>query len=755
MAFFIFPQAFILQKKLMIKSFPHERQFDKMDCGPTCLKIIAKHYGRYYSLQFLRDLCSVTKEGVSLADLVYASDKIGLKSHAVRCSFNDLKSQVHFPAILHWGESHFVVIYRIKSKRIYISDPAKGKIIYTSDEFLKKWLKSDGKGVVLLIEPANNFKTLHIEETVEQKNMLFDFFKYFTNYKKVLLLLFLVMAVITGLNVFLPFISRSVIDIGVNKRDLQFIKMILVANLALIICSFFSTIIRDWIILQVSNRVSVNIISDYLSKLLKLPFSFFENKHPGDILQRAHDHERIRSFIMGNSLNIIFSLFSFSAFIFVLLVYSVPVFLIFIAGTMIYLTYIFLFFKARKQVDMNYFALMGKDQGFWIETINNIQEIKINNYETSRKLKWDEIQAKLFKQNLQMQSITNRQNVGAQVIDNLKNVSITFYCALLVINNKMTLGELLSIQMILGMLNGPIQQLVQFFLSFQMAKLSFSRIREIRSLSEEDNYVNNNNITLPSSGTLKFSNVYFQYSARQPYVLQNLNFVIPEGKTTAFVGDSGSGKSTILKLLLRLYEPSSGDITVGEMNYKHISIANWRDECGSVFQNGKIFNDTVINNIVLNANTIDYKLLKEVVAIANMTREIENMPLGYKTKIGENGRGISGGQKQRILIARALYRNPKYIFLDEATNALDSINEKNIVNSLSKAFVNKTVVIVAHRLSTIMNADQIIVMKDGKIIERGNHNFLMQQKGQYYKLFESQINVLNGADRSHAEIAAN
>ncbi|MBP2616644.1 peptidase domain-containing ABC transporter [Chryseobacterium jejuense] len=739
----------------MVKSFPHERQYDKMDCGPTCLKIIAKHYGRYYSLQFLRDLCSVTKEGVSLADLVYASDKIGIKSHAVRCTFPELKSQVHLPAILHWGESHFVVIYRIKGDKIYISDPARGKVVYQLGEFLKKWSKYNDKGIVLLIEPANNFKTVHIEETVEQKNMLFDFLKYFTNYRKILLLLFLVMAVITGLNVFLPFISRSVIDIGVNKRDLQFIEMILVANLALIICSFFSTIIRDWIILQVSNRVSVNIISDYLSKLLKLPFSFFENKHPGDILQRAHDHERIRSFIMGNSLNIVFSLFSFSAFIFVLLVYSVNVFLIFIVGTLIYLTYIFLFFKARKQVDMNYFALMGKDQGFWIETINNIQEIKINNYETSRKLQWDEIQAKLFKQNLQMQSITNRQNVGAQVIDNLKNVSITFYCALLVINAKMTLGELLSIQMILGMLNGPIQQLVQFFLSFQMAKLSFSRIREIRSLSEEDNYTSNNNVTLPSSGTLKFSNVYFQYSARQPYVLQNLNFVIPEGKTTAFVGDSGSGKSTILKLLLRLYEPSSGDITVGEMNYKHISIANWRDECGSVFQNGKIFNDTVINNIVLNANNIDYKLLKRVVAIANMTQEIENMPLGYKTKIGENGRGISGGQKQRILIARALYRNPKYIFLDEATNALDSINEKNIVTSLSKVFLNKTVVIVAHRLSTIMNADQIIVMKDGKIIERGNHNFLMQQKGQYYQLFESQINVLNGADGSRAEITAN
>ncbi|WP_313001901.1 peptidase domain-containing ABC transporter [Chryseobacterium gleum] len=734
----------------MIKSFPHERQYDKMDCGPTCLRIVAQHYGRYYSLQFLRDLCSITKEGVSLADLIYACEKIGIKSHAVRCTFQELKSQVHLPAILHWGESHFVVIYRIKGDKIYISDPARGKVTYRLDEFQRKWKKDNEKGIALLIEPAHNFKTVHIEEVIEQKNTLFDFLRYFSNYKKILFLLLVVMTIITGLNLFLPFISRSVIDIGVNKRDLQFIKMILIANLALIICSFFSTIIRDWIILQVSNRVSVNIISDYLSKLLKLPFSFFENKHPGDILQRAHDHERIRSFIMGNSLNIIFSLISFSAFIFVLVVYSIPVFLIFIAGTAIYLTYIFLFFKARKQVDMNYFALMGKDQGFWIETINNIQEIKINNYEVSRKLKWDEIQAKIFKQNLQMQSITNRQNVGAQVIDNLKNVSITFYCAVLVINAKMTLGELLSIQMILGMLNGPIQQLVQFFLGFQMAKLSFSRIREIKSLPEEDNY-ENNSFTLPSSGTLKFSNVYFQYSARQPYVLQNLNFVIPEGKTTAFVGDSGSGKSTILKLLLRLYEPSAGDITVGEMNYKNISISNWRDQCGSVFQNGKIFNDTVLNNIVLNTNNIDYKLLKDVVAIANMTQEIENMPLGYKTKIGENGRGISGGQKQRILIARALYRNPKYIFLDEATNALDSINEKNIVHSLSGVFVNKTVVIVAHRLSTIMDADQIIVMKDGRIIERGNHMTLMNQKGHYYKLFESQINVLNGAEKLHTE----
>lgn len=739
----------------MIRRFPQERQYDKMDCGPTCLKIISEHYGRYYSLQFLREHCSVTREGVSLADLVYASDKIGFKSHAVRCTLDDLKSQVQFPAILHWGQNHFVVIYKIRGEKIYISDPASGKISYRSEDFLKKWVKDNNKGVALLLQPSINFKTVHIEEIIDNKNTLFDFFKYFTNYKKILFLLLLVMSIITVLNIILPFISRSVIDIGVNKRDLQFIKIILIANLALIVCSFFTTIIRDWIILQVSNRVSVNIISDYLTKLLKLPFSFFENKHPGDILQRAHDHERIRSFIMGNSLNIIFSLLSFSAFIIVLLIYSLTVFLIFIGGTTIYLMYIFLFFKARKQVDMNYFALMGKDQGFWIETINNIQEIKINNYEVARKLKWDEVQAKLFKQNLQMQSITNRQNVGAQVIDNLKNVSITFYCAVLVINSKMTLGELLSVQMILGMLNGPIQQLVQFFLSFQMAKLSFNRISEIKSLAEEDSGETNNTITLPSNGTLIFSNVYFQYSARQPYVLKNLNFIIPEGKTTAFVGDSGSGKSTILKLLLRLYEPSSGDIKVGNMNYKNVNISQWRDQCGSVFQNGKIFNDTIINNIVLNTENIDYKLLHDVVAIANLSQEIENMSSGYKTKIGENGRGISGGQKQRLLIARALYRNPKYLFLDEATNALDSINERKIVDSLSKIFINKTVVVVAHRLSTIINADQIIVLKEGKIIERGDHTSLIMNKGHYYSLFESQINFLNGAEKLQQEISVN
>lgn len=739
----------------MIRRFPQERQYDKMDCGPTCLKIVAKHYGRFYSLQFLRELCSVTKEGVSLADLIYTADKIGLKSHAVKCTVNDLKTQINLPVILHWGESHFVVLYKIKGNKIYISDPAKGKIVYGLEAFQKKWLKENNKGVALLLQPSTHFKTINIEESVEQKNGLFDFLKYFSNYKRILFLLLLVMGIITVLNLFLPFISRSVIDIGVSKRDLKFIEMILLANLALIVCSFFATVVRDWIILQVSNRVSVNIISDYLAKLLRLPFSFFENKHPGDILQRAHDHERIRSFIMGNSLNIIFSLLSFSAFILVLLIYNVPVFLIFMGGTITYLVWIFLFFKARKQVDMNYFALMGKDQGFWIETINNIQEIKINNHETARKLKWDEIQAKIFKQNLQMQSITNRQNSGAQVIDNLKNVSITFYCAMLVIDSKMTLGELISIQMILGLLNGPIQQLVQFFLSFQMAKLSFNRIREIKSLNDEDQNENNNNELLFSSGALRFSNVYFQYSPRQPYVLQNLNFTIPDGKITAIVGDSGSGKSTILKLLLRLYEPSSGDVKIGDMNYKHINISHWRNQCGSVFQDGKIFNDTVLNNIVMNAEDVDYELLKQVVGAANMTGEIENMPLGYKTKIGENGRGISGGQKQRILIARALYRNPKYVFLDEATNALDSINEKKIVNSLSRLFINKTVVVVAHRLSTIVNADQIIVMKDGRIIEKGNHQTLMEQKGYYYLLFESQINVLNGAEKLYTEVETN
>ena len=483
--------------------------------------------------------------------------------------------------------------------------------------------------------------------------------------------------------------------------------------------------------------------SDYLIKLMKLPATFFENKLVGDILQRANDHERIRNFVMNNSLGMLFSSMTFLVFSVILLIYNANIFFIFMGGSILYVLWIFFFLKIRKKLDWEYFELTSKDRSYWVETINNIQEIKINNYEDTKRWKWEAIQARLYRLNIKVLKVNNAQMLGSQFINNMQNMAVTFFCAVAVINGDITFGVMISTQFIIGMLNGPITQFVGFVQSAQYAKISFMRINEIHQLKDEDEMASiiSNNITLPQNRNLIVSNLSFQYSPNAPLVLKNLNFIIPAGKVTAIVGDSGCGKSTLLKLLLRLYMPSYGEVCIGNMNINTISLRQWRAKCGCVMQDGKVFNDTIQNNIVLNDEDVDYEALQQATQIANIAQEIERMPLGYQTAIGEMGRGLSGGQKQRLLIARALYKKPEYLFLDEATNALDTINEQKIVQALNSVFQNRTVIVIAHRLSTIKKADQIIVMKDGMVVEMGTHDSLMKNKRKYYELIQSQYDL--------------
>ena len=547
----------------------------------------------------------------------------------------------------------------------------------------------------------------------------------------------------TLLQAFLPFISKSVIDIGIHTRDITFIQMMLVANIILLLSVTLSNALRDWVLLHVSTRVNISLISDYLIKLMKLPATFFENKLVGDILQRANDHERIRNFVMNNSLGMLFSSMTFLVFSVILLIYNANIFFIFMGGSILYVLWIFFFLKIRKKLDWEYFELTSKDRSYWVETINNIQEIKINNYEDTKRWKWEAIQARLYRLNIKVLKVNNAQMLESQFINNMQNMAVTFFCAVAVINGDITFGVMISTQFIIGMLNGPITQFVGFVQSAQYAKISFMRINEIHQLKDEDEMASiiSNNITLPQNRNLIVSNLSFQYSPNAPLVLKNLNFIIPAGKVTAIVGDSGCGKSTLLKLLLRLYMPSYGEVCIGNMNINTISLRQWRAKCGCVMQDGKVFNDTIQNNIVLNDEDVDYEALQQATQIANIAQEIERMPLGYQTAIGEMGRGLSGGQKQRLLIARALYKKPEYLFLDEATNALDTINEQKIVQALNSVFQNRTVIVIAHRLSTIKKADQIIVMKDGMVVEMGTHDSLMKNKRKYYELIQSQYDL--------------
>lgn len=729
---------------MSLRSFPHEYQMDTKDCGPASLKIIAKYYGKYYSLQYLRDLCGITREGVSLLDISYAADKIGLRTVSIKITIADLVNRVVLPAIIHWDNNHFVVIYKATKSKVYISDPAKGLVSYTHEQFLKKWYKKDETyGILMVLEPMANFKQIEAHEKIERLKTFENLLGYFLPYKKAFGILFFIMFIATILQAFLPFISKAIIDTGIRTQDVKFVYMVLGANIVLLLSITLSSILRDWVLLHVTTRVNISLISDYLIKLMKLPVTFFENKLMGDILQRAYDHERIRYFIMDNSLGMLFSTITFLIFSVILLIFNRTIFFIFLGGSVVYVIWVFTFLKVRRKLDWEYFDLLSKDRSYWVETIENIQEIKINNYEDTKRWKWEGIQARLYKLNVKMLNINNAQMLGSQFINSAQNMAVIFFCAIAVINGDITFGVMISTQFIIGMLNGPVGQFVGFVQSAQYAKISFMRINEIHQLQDEDDMVSisANSMELPRDKNIEIKNVSFAYSHHSPLVLKGIYLNIPESKVTAIVGDSGCGKSTLLKLLLRLYLPSFGEICIGNMNVNNISLRQWREKCGCVMQEGKVFNDTIQNNIVLNEEKIDYEALQRATDIANISKEIEAMPQGYQTMIGEMGRGLSGGQKQRLLIARALYKNPDYLFLDEATNALDAINEQKIVSALNNVFKNRTVVVIAHRLSTIRKADQIVVMKEGQIVELGNHEQLMKKKEYYYQLIQSQYEL--------------
>ncbi|APU97930.1 ABC transporter ATP-binding protein [Sphingobacterium sp. B29] len=728
--------------KVFFKRFPFEIQMDKMDCGPTCLRLIARYYGRFYPINFLRELCGTTKEGISIINLIHAAEKIGLKSRGVKCTLAQLQHDVPLPVVVHWKDSHFLIVYKVDRKYFYVSDPSAGLVKHPIKTFVKSWYKSTTKkGVVIGFEPDGNFFDLHQEENFRRKKSFNTIFQYFKPYRLSIINLFIVMLFVTGLQAIIPFIARSIIDIGISTQDMNFVNIMLFANIAILLATTLSNAVRDWIVLHLTSRINISLISDYLVKLMKLPIGFFENKMIGDILQRAQDHQRIKDFIMGNSLNLIFSGLTFIVFAVILVTFNTFIFWVFVSGSVIYFLWIFGFLAIRRRLDTNYFGLMAKDQSYWVETITGMQDIKVNNYETQKRWKWENLQARLYKVNLKLLSITNYQNLGGQFIENLKNVAITIVCAKAVIQGEMSFGIMMSTQIIIGMLNAPIQQFIQFIISAQFAKISFARINEIHGLEDEEQVGSFNETILPQGKDIVLKSLYFQYAPKNPYIVNGVNLVIPHGKVTAIVGDSGSGKTTLMKLILRLYSQNHGEIYLGNLNVNNIPLHYWRSKCGVVLQDGKIFNDTVINNIVLGDDNIDIERLEKALEAANIREEIEDMPKGYKTMMGEQGRGLSGGQKQRILIARALYKNPDYLFLDEATNSLDSRNEKRIVEALDKIFREKTVVVIAHRLSTIQKAHQIVVMRDGKVAEIGSHDLLMERKGHYYQLINSQISL--------------